>query len=248
MLFGRSQGSGGSNAYNFSGEMRAALARSRDESIRLGHEYVGTEHIVLGLVHGDDDPATRLLAYLGVDRGDLRDRIASVVKTGRSRSTGDRPYTSRAKKVLELAMRAAREMGQNTVGADHLLLGVLNEEKGIGAQVLHSMGVTAERVVSAMRGEPASFTIRIDDKSELSIYEQIVAQVKEGIAVNALESGNRLPTVRRLADDLDIAPGTVARAYGELERLGLVITEGTRGTRVAPPAQARSRDPADLDT
>jgi GntR family transcriptional regulator len=79
----------------------------------------------------------------------------------------------------------------------------------------------------------AAFAIGIDDGSSLSIYEQIVAQVQEAIATGRLTSGDRLPTVRRLAEDLDIAPGTVGRAYSELERLGVVVTEGARGTRVA---------------
>jgi DNA-binding transcriptional regulator YhcF (GntR family) len=80
---------------------------------------------------------------------------------------------------------------------------------------------------------PGAFKIEIDDTSSLSIYEQIVAEVQEAIATGRLSSGDRLPTVRRLAEELDIAPGTVARAYGELERLGAVVTEGSRGTRVA---------------
>jgi len=87
-----------------------------------------------------------------------------------------------------------------------------------------------------MTGEDdvATFRIRVDDQSERSIYEQIVAQVQEAVATGRLRPGERVQTVRQLADDLDIAPGTVARAYGELERLGVVVTDGARGTRIAP--------------
>jgi GntR family transcriptional regulator len=93
----------------------------------------------------------------------------------------------------------------------------------------------------------AAFPIGIDDASSLSIYEQIVAQVQEAVATGRLTAGDRMPTVRRLAEELDIAPGTVARAYSELERLGLVVTEGARGTRVAeqpkkPLAEAERPD------
>ncbi|HEX6133527.1 MAG TPA: GntR family transcriptional regulator [Longimicrobiales bacterium] len=91
------------------------------------------------------------------------------------------------------------------------------------------------------------FRIVLDDASSSSIYEQIVAQVKEAVATGALVAGARLPAVRALADQLDIAPGTVARAYGELERLGVVRTEGARGTRVAGRSEA-SRARADHET
>src|SRR5207247_10567236 len=85
---------------------------------------------------------------------------------------------------------------------------------------------------SAERSTPA-FQVRIDDGSDRSIYEQIVGQVQEAVATGALRPGERLPPVRQLADQLDIAPGTVARAYSELERRGIVVTDGARGTRVA---------------
>jgi DNA-binding transcriptional regulator YhcF (GntR family) len=150
------------------------------------------------------------------------------------------PYTARQKKVLELAMSEAGHMGHDYIGVEHLLMGLIREEKGIAAQVLWKYGLTVETARAlvfsgAEAAEPADGRIRIevDDASTSSIYEQIVAQVQEAIATGGLGPGARLPTVRRLADDLDIAPGTVARAYGELERLGVVVTEGARGTRVA---------------
>ena len=90
--------------------------------------------------------------------------------------------------------------------------------------------------------------MHIDDASDRSIYEQIVEQVQEQVAVGALATGQRLPTVRSLADSLDIAPGTVGRVYRELERLGLVTTQGARGTRVAARARAASPDPERAET
>jgi DNA-binding transcriptional regulator YhcF (GntR family) len=90
--------------------------------------------------------------------------------------------------------------------------------------------------------------VTIDDRSDRSIYEQIIAQVQEAVATGALRTGDRLQPVRRLADDLDIAPGTVARAYTELERLKVVVTEGARGTRIAERVsqQAKSERPDTL--
>ncbi len=100
-------------------------------------------------------------------------------------------------------------------------------------------------VAGGRAGEPL---VTLDDGSDRSIYERIVGQIQERVAVGALEPGDRLPTVRRMADRLDIAPGTVARAYGELERLGLVVTEGARGTRVAERARSSVPDRERADT
>ena len=124
------------------------------------------------------------------------------------------------------------------VGIEQLLLGLLREERGVGALVLAECGVTlrsARRVFrdTSASGRSATFRVELDDASEQSIYEQIVGQIQEGIATAKLLPGERLPTVRQMADDLDVAPGTVARAYGELERVGAVETDGVRGTRVA---------------
>jgi DNA-binding transcriptional regulator YhcF (GntR family) len=248
MLFGRQTAFGG---YNFTEGCRQVLAAARLESHRLRHEYVGTEHILLALIAQSDSSITKLFRDLGVGLGSVRRDVEALSPRGRSRadSNTDLPYTSRAKKVLELAMSEARELAHADVGAEHLLLGLAREEKGIAAQVLRQHGVPrSEMRLAAVRehAKPArpAFQIAIDDSSERSIYEQIVVQVQEAVATGQLRPGERLTTVRQLADELDIAPGTVARAYGELERLGVVVTEGTRGTRVA----SRERPPvSDVD-
>lgn len=103
---------------------------------------------------------------------------------------------------------------------------------------------------AAAPGAPGTphFQVVLDDASDRSIYEQVVAQVQEAVATGRLAGGERLATVRQLADALDVAPGTVARAYAELERLGVVVAEGTRGTRVAlrPPLATAGDLPATL--
>jgi DNA-binding transcriptional regulator YhcF (GntR family) len=239
MLFGRV--SGPISGYNFTERVRKVLAIAREEAQRLRHEYVGTEHILLAIIRERSGIGAAVLQDLEVDLDRIRRRIEEGVKKGRAEppSGPELPYTSRAKKVLELAMSEARELNHSYVGTEHLLLGLLREEKGIAAQVLTEAGVTLEAARAetlrrlAADTRPA-FRVEIDDASERSIYEQIVAQVQEAVATGRLAPGDRLATVRQLADDLDIAPGTVARAYAELERLGVVVTEGVRGTRVAP--------------
>jgi ATP-dependent Clp protease ATP-binding subunit ClpC len=247
MFFGRKVRSG-KRSYNFTEEVRQVLSRSRGEATRLRHEYVGSEHLLLALIADRDGAGVTVLSDLGVDADALRGAIEEIVKTGKAPVSADQslPYTSRSKKVLELSMIAARNLGDDYVGTEHLLLGLINEGRGIAAQVLADRGVTAERAGRAVlemrggtEGPPESgFRFEIDDQSRTrSVYEQIVEQAKEAVATGRLMPGERLPTVRQLADQLDIAPGTVARAYSELERLGVVITEGKRGTRVAGPAR-----------
>jgi hypothetical protein len=132
------------DGYNFTERVRFSLALAREEASRLRHEYVGTEHMLLGIIREGQGVAASVLANLKVDAEVLRDRVLAIVKTGKSDlATGpDLPYTSRAKKVLELAMTEARELGHNYVGTEHVLLGMLREEKGIAAQVLVSAGVS----------------------------------------------------------------------------------------------------------
>jgi DNA-binding transcriptional regulator YhcF (GntR family) len=257
--------------YHFTDRVRKVLAMAREEAIRLQHDHVDTEHQLLGLLRGEGGGAVFILTRLSAEPERIRARTEESVRRGEARATlAKLPYTPRAKNVLEYAMGEARELNHSYVGTEHLLLGLLREEKGVAAEVLGRLGVTLEQarqvamelpdrasersgVQDGREGwlrrllgtgpkvgpEPEPFPISIDDTSSLSIYEQIVAQLQEAVATGRLKAGDRLPTVRRLAEELDIAPGTVARAYSELERRGLVVTEGARGTRVA----ARPKQP-----
>jgi len=134
------------NGYNFTERVRKVLAMAREEAARLHHEYVGTEHILLGLIREGEGVAAAVLQNLSVDLEEVQQKIEETVKKGKAaQATGpDLPYTSRAKKVLELAMGEARELNHSYVGTEHLLLGLLREEKGIAAQVLTDAGVNLE--------------------------------------------------------------------------------------------------------
>ena len=134
------------NGYNFTERVRKVLALSREEAARLHHEYVGTEHILLGLIREREGVAAAVLQSLKVDLDQIQRTIERVLDKGRpSQEAGpDLPYTSRAKKVLELSMSEARELNHSYVGTEHLLLGLLREEKGIAAQVLADANVTVE--------------------------------------------------------------------------------------------------------
>ncbi|MBT8402518.1 MAG: ATP-dependent Clp protease ATP-binding subunit [Gemmatimonadetes bacterium] len=131
--------------YNFTDRVRKVLAMAREEAIRLQHDYVGTEHILLGLIREGEGVAAAVLTNLNVDLDQIHERVEESVRKGKATiALGELPYTSRAKKVLEFAMAEARDFSHSYVGTEHLLLGLLREEKGIAAQVLNSLDVTLE--------------------------------------------------------------------------------------------------------
>ena len=167
------------NGYNFTERVRHVLMRAREEAVSLRHEYVGTEHILLALLKGGG-VAQAALENLGTNLGDVRNTVLQHVKPGSVDSNSitaasgglldaiaetigfaprgpDLPYTSRAKKTLELAMSEARSLRHSYVGTEHLLLGLMREERGIAAQVLTSTGLTIDGVraeVIRLLGEP----------------------------------------------------------------------------------------------
>jgi len=134
------------NGYNFTDRVRRVLQLAREEAARLHHQYVGTEHILLGLIREGEGVGVTVLTNLNVDLEEISRRIEETVKKGGAAGSAgpDLPYTSRAKKILEFSMSEARQLNHRYVGTEHLLLGVLREEKGIGAQALREAGVTVE--------------------------------------------------------------------------------------------------------
>jgi ATP-dependent Clp protease ATP-binding subunit ClpC len=145
--------------YNFTERVRKVLTLARDEAHARNHEYVGTEHILLGIVDEGGGVAVDALQNLRVDLSQIRVEMDKVVLSGKKNEPprDDLPYTSRAKKVLELAMVEARDLNHNHVGTEHVMLGLIREEKGIAAQILNHLGVTldsARQEVLRLMGAP----------------------------------------------------------------------------------------------
>lgn len=213
-----------------SGPLRDILRQARTEARALAHDSIGPEHMLLALAALYAD----VFARAGVAPRTLRERLHDVLAPGTAPApAGDLPFTAHARQVIELAAREAKAAGRN-VRARDVLVGIVGEGGNAGATVLRELGVTIE-VLRAEEAEVADGLphLKIDEASERSIFEQIVDGVQEAVATGQLKPRKRLPSVRRLADRLDVAPGTVARAYAELERRGVVVTDGARGTRVA---------------
>jgi ATP-dependent Clp protease ATP-binding subunit ClpC len=132
--------------FNLTERVRKVLATAHEEAARLRHEYVGTEHILLGLARDDKGVAVTVLRALGAEPEALIRRVEKAVQPGTVPVTPrpEFPYTSRTKKVFEHATAEARQLNHAYIGTEHLLLGLLREEKGIGAQILADAGVSLD--------------------------------------------------------------------------------------------------------
>jgi ATP-dependent Clp protease ATP-binding subunit ClpC len=221
------------NGYNFTERVRKVLAMAREEAARLHHEYVGTEHILLGLIREGEGVAAAVLQNLSVDLDEIQQKIEDTVKKGKaSQTTGpDLPYTSRAKKVLELAMSEARELSHSYVGTEHLLLGLLREEKGIAAQVLTDAGVNLD----AARAE----TLRLLG-TEMPQGNAPTAQQGSGSAQSTPPKGekkSKTPALDHFCRDLTqlAAEGQLDPTIGrfkEIERVMEVLTRRKKNNPV----------------
>jgi ATP-dependent Clp protease ATP-binding subunit ClpC len=126
----------------FTERSRRVVVLAQEEARLLDHNHIGTEHILLGLLHEGEGVAGRVLTDLGVSLSEARDRVLDVIGRGPAEQPqGHIPFTPRAKKVLELALREALELKQSYIGTEHILLGLVREEDSLGAQVLAGLGV-----------------------------------------------------------------------------------------------------------
>jgi ATP-dependent Clp protease ATP-binding subunit ClpC len=130
----------------FTDRARRVVVLAQEEARMLNHSYIGTEHILLGLIHEGEGVAATALEALGISLSDVRADIQSIIGQGQSAPTSHIPFTPRAKKVLELSLREALQLGHNYIGTEHLLLGLVREGDGVGAQVLVKRGATLDRV------------------------------------------------------------------------------------------------------
>src|ERR1700728_2779088 len=130
----------------FTDRARRVVVLAQEEARMLNHNYIGTEHILLGLIHEGEGVAAKALESLGVSQEAVRRQVEEIIGQGERVPTGHIPFTPRAKKVLELALREALQLGHNYIGTEHILLGLIREGEGIAAQVLVKLGADLNRV------------------------------------------------------------------------------------------------------
>ena len=133
----------------FTERARKVVILAKEEAKRFNHDYIGTEHLLLGLIREGEGVASAVLQNTGLSLDKIRLEIEKLVQPGPATVvSGDIPFTPRAKRVIELSMEAARSLGHNYIGTEHLLLGLLREGEGVAAQVLLSLGLDLNKVRS----------------------------------------------------------------------------------------------------
>jgi ATP-dependent Clp protease ATP-binding subunit ClpA len=144
----------------FTDRARRAIVLAQEEARLLNHDYVGTEHLLLGLAHEGQGVAARALESLGISLEAVRAQVEAVLGRGERAPSGHLPFTPRAKKVLELTLREALELGHDYIGTEHILLGLIREGEGVAAQVLVQLGADLRRarrqVVQLLSGHAGS--------------------------------------------------------------------------------------------
>ena len=202
----------------FSERARRVLSLAQEEAQRFNHNYIGTEHILLGLVRETDGVAAKVLTSLGVELTKVRSAVEFIIGRGERATPGEIGLTPRAKKVIELAVDEARRLSHNYIGTEHLLIGLLREGEGVPAGVLESLGVNLDKV----RGE----TSRILSQS---------ASQSQGSGSG--RTSTRTPTLDQLGIDLTAAARagkldpTVGREQ-EIQRVTQILSRRTKNNPV----------------
>ena len=130
----------------FTDRARRVVVLAQEEARMLNHNYIGTEHILLGLIHEGEGVAAKALESLGISLEAVRSQVEEIIGQGQQAPSGHIPFTPRAKKVLELSLREALQLGHNYIGTEHILLGLIREGEGVAAQVLMKLGADLSRV------------------------------------------------------------------------------------------------------
>jgi ATP-dependent Clp protease ATP-binding subunit ClpC len=196
----------------FSERARRVLTVAQEEARNLNHSYIGTEHILLGLVREEEGVAARVLTNLGISLSKVRSAVEFIIGRGEKPTTGETGLTPRAKKVIELAIDEARQLGHNYIGTEHLLLGLLREGEGVASNVLDSFGITLERA----RAEAAHILTQGVPKAKMS-----------------RGSTSRTPALDQLAIDLTAAARAnkldpVIGRHKEIERVIQILSRRTK--------------------
>jgi ATP-dependent Clp protease ATP-binding subunit ClpC len=142
----------------FTDRARRVVVLAQEEARMLNHNYIGTEHLLLGLIHEGEGVAAKALESLGISLEAVRQQVEEIIGQGQEAPSGHIPFTPRAKKVLELSLRESRQLGHDYIGTEHILLGLIREGEGVAAQVLVKLGADLNRVrqqvIRLLHGHP----------------------------------------------------------------------------------------------
>ena len=160
----------------FTDRARRVVVLAQEEARMLNHNYIGTEHLLLGLIHEGEGVAAKALAAMEIRLEAVRQQVEEIVGRGQDAPSGHIPFTPRAKKVLELSLRESTQLGHRYIGTEHILLGLIREGEGVAAQVLVRLGADLDRVrqqvIQLLQGHqgdepgPSSAEVRFEGRSD----------------------------------------------------------------------------------
>ncbi len=181
----------------FTDRARRVIVLAQDEAKLLNHNFIGTEHILLGLIHEGEGVAAKALESLGIALEAVREQVEEIIGQGQQVPTGHIPFTPRAKKVLELSLREALQMNHNYIGTEHILLGLIREGEGVAAQVLIKLGADLNRVrntvlqlITGYQGKEASMSGAPEtgpEKGSSQILDQFGRNLTQAARENQLD-------------------------------------------------------------
>jgi ATP-dependent Clp protease ATP-binding subunit ClpC len=169
----------------FTERARRVVVHAQEEARELNHNYIGTEHLLLGLMREQESAGARALQELEISQDAVREQVVQIVGRGKQAPSGHIPFTPRAKKVLELSLREALQLSHDYIGTEHILLGLIREGEGVAAQVLTNLGGELSRVRAKVielipaAGEPAELTAQLPRPVPLgAVTDQLAAIVE----------------------------------------------------------------------
>jgi ATP-dependent Clp protease ATP-binding subunit ClpA len=167
----------------FTDRARRVVVLAQDEARRLDHNYIGTEHILLGLIHEGEGVAARALESLGISLDAVRQQVEEIIGRGQQAPSGHIPFTPRAKKVLELSLRESQQLSHNYIGTEHILLGLIREGNGVAAQVLVKLGaqlnLVRQQVIQLVHGRQAEERVSAASAArELRLQPEVQARLE----------------------------------------------------------------------
>jgi ATP-dependent Clp protease ATP-binding subunit ClpC len=185
----------------FTDKARRVVVLAQEEAKLLNHNYIGTEHLLLGLIHEGEGVAAKALESLGINLDSVREQVQEIIGQGQQAPTGHIPFTPRAKKVLELSLREALQLGHSYIGTEHLLLGLIREGEGVAAQVLTKLGADTNRVrqqvIQLLSGFQGKETVNVGgDTAEKQKGSQILDQFGRNLT-QAAADGKLDPVIGR---------------------------------------------------
>jgi ATP-dependent Clp protease ATP-binding subunit ClpC len=193
----------------FTDRARQAVVHAQEEASQLNHNYIGTEHILLGLIRDGDGVAAKALAAMGISLEAARQEVEAIIGRGTEQPSAHIPFTPRSKKVLELAWGEAHELGHEHIGTGHILLGLIREGDGVAAQVLVRRGIDLDRarqqVIQLLPGDLPPTAGSAIGEGEMTIAARDTEEAKDDAEIGRLR--REIERLRALLRAHDIDPG-----------------------------------------